>query len=716
MSRNQAVSWWRYNPILQKPRGLDPVRPWSWFWYMGPDPAAGVSYGQYHDPKTKFDIVTEKPEGEHIVYSPATQEPMEFISDVSYAELSDLLSKSTSQMNHKANCEGCAVDLISDFDLSLPDKVFCPKCGGDVQIIKDGSGDGKAVSAENKSQEKTMSASEARIKSLKTRIRANILKKRKVEAAKVQAKATKPKTRPSLRRVKADDEMISLDTIMEAMDKEMENEEEEALMKEGEEVAEEEEVEMDSYMEEEGEEVAEEEPMEEESEMYMEEEPMEEEAEEEALLELEIEENAEEGEDEEGGEEDDYMDLDMVISMINKKEKIAKAKRQVKQAKQAKLKALAAKKKKIADIRRKKKIKANEGEEEEEVEEDEALMDEEEAPNEEDIAEGADEGEEAGKPDETPDSSNDEVNEDEDTGENKPEPDMVSEENSIPDEESEATEAMKFEPLASVANLDAIKKEEIDMALYGEESDNPTWNVTVAGIPTARIQLKKQMAPEEIRSAFCSDDYAKDLIVHCERTGFVKTMQNVRAEFWSNYTSDAKVAARYKSDAEKAFSGERKKLVAGFRDSFRNCLNIVSAGLSKNFYPELGNALKDSLFTNLKTVGLPENTAVSAIEKSFQESAGEYFNALFNKAESYLDMSPQARQEISAAISNGSSLNHYNSEGLDKAPPANLGDRVAQASVIPESSGNQGAFKVNSGLVMDTENYKAQLKSVFRKR
>lgn len=697
---NKAVSFWRYNPILTKPRSLDPVRPWSWFYYYGPDPAAGVSYGQYHDPKNKFDIVTEKPEGDHVVYSPADGSTMEFISDVSYAELNDLLHKSTSNATkHKGKCTACAADFISDFDLSLPDELFCSKCGGGVQLIKEG------LDSENK-KGKTMGAkvSQKRVNNLKSRIRANIMKKRKAEAEKVEAKSRKVTKKPA-RRIKADEEMISVDSIMEAMEKEMEEESMDEAMMEDEIM--DEEAEMGAYMEEDPME-EDEAMMEEEVEDIMEaEEDMEEE--DMAMMEEEDEDSAEMDmmeEEGESGDDDEYMDLDMVISMIKKKEKLAKMKK--KKAMQVK-----AKKQKLAELKKKKVKASDEGEpaEEDEMIEDDAMMEEEDEEKKAE-SESLEDAEDHGDPNDAP---ADEADAEEDTGSNMAEPDMVSEENEMPSEDEDSA-AMKFEPLASVANLKDLKKEDIDMALYGEDTENPFWNVTVAGIPTARIQLKNQIAPEEIRAAFCSDDYAKDLIIHCEKTGFVKTMQNVKAEFWSNYTSNQKIAARYKEAAEKEFTTERKKMIASFRNDFRSCLNIVSAGLSKNFYPDLGNPLKDSLFTNLKQVGLPENTAVSAIEKSFQESAGEYFNSLFNKAEEYLNMAPQTRQEISAAISNGSSLNHYNSEAVDQRAPATLADRVAQASVVPESVAQAGPLKVNRELVLDTEDYKRQLKSLFNKR
>jgi len=245
------------------------------------------------------------------------------------------------------------------------------------------------------------------------------------------------------------------------------------------------------------------------------------------------------------------------------------------------------------------------------------------------------------------------------------------------------------------------------MALYHEDGENPTWNVTVAGVPTASIQLKKQSSPDEIRAVFCSEDYAKDLMIHCEKTGFVQTMNKVRADFWSNHTSNKKIAERFKNEARASFDGERKKLLASFKQDFRSCINIVSAGMSKNFYPDMGNALKEHMFTNLRTVGLPEQTSISVVEKSFAEGSAQYFDSLFEKAEEYMNLSIDTRKEIAAAISQGSSLEH-------KFESESLADRVAEASLVPNMvSGTP--LRVTKDVMMDTESYKAELRSVWRK-
>ena len=690
---HKVIGWWKYNPLLQKPTSLDPVKPWGWFWYYGPDPASGCSYGQYHDEENDFDMITAK---DSVVYSPATGKPMQFMGTVPEEEFSEKVTKVTGKSFHRcsATCSSCDAQLVSDYDLTEVDKVHCCKCGELCEVSAESA---DTVDAKTIKGEKTMTREE-RIKSLKSRIRANISKKKKAEASKErrtrldeeERKKRKEmlaeKNRLTLKRkVRAEeekekkeddeDELISLDSIMEAMEEENEDEgaedvSEDAYLDDSEDKEECEEGEVCGAEGEEEEsvepELDDEEPVEMGSEGSDEEFGDED-------IDLDLgEETAEEPEEsvEESTEEpkDEYYDLDMVLSMINKKEKMLKAK--------------------AAKAKTKKKIKGEEElEKDKEKDSEFSLLDEEKEEKEEkEKIEPAEAGEKE-KTEETEETEKEEKEE-------------------VAPAAKEDLEAMKFEPLASLNALKNVRKEDIDMALYHEDSENPTWNITVAGVPTASVQLKKQSSPDEIRSVFCSEDYAKDLMIHCEKTGFIQTMNKVKADFWSNHTSNKKIAERFKNEAKASFDGERKKLLASFKQEFRSCINIVSAGMSKNFYPELGNSLKEHLFTNIRTVGLPEQTSISVVEKSFAEGAAQYFDGLFEKAEEYMNLSPEARKEIAAAISQGASLEH--ASGMNES----LADRVAEASLIPNMvSGTP--LRVTKDVLMDTESYKAELRSVW---
>jgi len=618
MPNHSLTAWWKYNPIYQKPTTLEPVVPWSYFYYFGPDPAAGVSYGQYRDDENQIGVITEAKE---TVYSPVSGNPMVFVAVVPEEDVKAMVSKATADTKlSTVKCCACQADLVSDHDLGKEAGLHCVACGSNCSKTEDKTIKGKTMG--------TQVSREERIKALKQRIQANVGAKKAAVApapakdsvkekirARIEARVAERKAlaKKAAKKVQAEEDFVSLDQILKAMnDGEQEMVEEKAAA---------------------ADEAA---PAEEAPAM----------PEEKAAA-------ADEAEDEE------QVDLDMVVSMLKRKERLEKAKRQIRAR-------LLARKKAVADAE----------EAAEEKKEEKAAAADEAAPAEEAPAE-------------------------------------KEQENPLPAEQAQDMEAMKFEPLASLDRMKAVVKDEIDMALFGHNGENPTWNVTVAGVPVARIQLKNQSHAEDIRNVFISDDYAADLVEHCAKAGFVETMKQVNADFWANHTSNAKIAARFKGEAANQYGEERKKLLASYKQDFFDCLNIVCAGVNKNFYPDLGNVLKEALFTNLTTVGLPEQTATSSIEKAFAENSASYFDSLFKKAEEYLNLSREARSEIAKAVSSSNALDPYKNASLENSEPATLSDRVARASMIPQMQATAN-FQVNSPLSMDVGNYKSQLKQSWK--
>ena len=711
MASHLTTAWWKYNPILQKPTTLEPVQPWSWFWYYGPDPAAGCSYGQYHDEDNVFDVIHEVKDE---VFSPASGKPMKMVCGLSYDEVKSHLDKVIGTMSSwSGTCSSCQACLTASVSLSEANEVYCSLCGGDVKAN---------LSAKGKTMDK--------IKELKNQIRSSYLKRKEATAssdvvarrekikaavkarlvAKAAATASSEEWVPlsvviaKANRVKAirakaaaekanaakaaasSEEWVPLSVVVAkanrikairakkaAAAKAYKIKEIQANRAKKAKADNDEFVSLDEILEAMNVEADGENALEraadnlEEAAKNLKEHAAEESMEPEHggddlggddLDDLggdEAGEADEAGEPSEGGDEE-YMDLDMVVSMLNKREMHARRRRLQEVAAKLKSKRRSAR----AD----------------------ASVDE--------LFDGI-------KPEEMPT--------------------MEAEENpaveDVPAADLKDAEAMRFEPLASASSFSKIKKEDIDMTLYSERGENPTWNVTVAGVPVASISLKAQASAEDIRSVFCSDDYALDLIEHCVKSGFVPTMNKVSAKFWANHLSDSKIEARFVAKAEASFAADRRALQAAFRNELTACLNIVTAGINKNYYPALGNPLKDHLFANLTMVGLPEQTAISAIEKSFQEGSSGYFAALFDKASEYMDMPKQVRAEIASAIGASNYLDAY-SNNPAQTGHATLADRVAQASVIPAANGGGNSLNVTA-LRINEADFKSQLKSVWKK-
>jgi hypothetical protein len=676
----QVTAWFRYyNPLLQKPTALEPVMPWGFWWYYGPDPAAGCSYGEYES-EQGHKIVCEKADK---VFSPIDGKPMKCVGDVT---LDDKSGVAIADITHSYQCKACSGVMISN--LELLDEGHCVYCGA-------------AIVYSNNKEKQTVD------QALKEKVRANILKRRalasaaspeattqdksKVEAAAVQARrealAKRIKARLAERQAKAqtvqaEDEWVDLDEVLSKH----------SNVKAEELPASPDEAEAEKVAEKAADKVAEK-----------------------------VVEKVEEKNDEKDQKEEDFMSLDMVISALERKTRLekvraslaakrkARAEAEVKAEKEkaeatAKLEATAKAEKAArvaafkAKIKAKLKAKADAEKEEakEEPKEEAKEAAKEAAPEEKPLeaapaCEPCDASPVLEAPVEAPVPAN-------------PDPVAPAAAAEKPMEVLEqASEAMKYEPLASAAALASVTREDLDMTLFGEGTENPTWNVSVKGIPLARVELQAQVSPDEIRSIFTTNDYALSLIDLCATGGVVETLQKVGATFWANHTSDRKVAASFKGAAEKAIAEAKAEMIKTFKDDYMFCLKTATAGINKNFYPSVGNPLKESLYTNMKTLGLPDASAKSAIEKAFAEASAEYFDSLFTKAEEYMKFSPEARTEIAEAISNSSAID----QSSDTHEPATLQSRVAQASIAPQ-------LQFQSPIVVDTDSFKARLKQAWK--
>jgi len=691
-----TTAWWKYNPITQKPAALEPLAPIGLYYYYGPDPAAGVSYGSYEDEDAGCYFISK---ASSAIFSPATGKKLKPSDDLNVKNImSKMLSKSVAMSSYK--CEGCGEKVHSSVDLGSIPQVFCWNCGGKID-----------VSTTNKGDKKTMASSKTlnHIKEIKARLQNKALAadeekemkepeamepmadeapapeaKEEKEAPLESMEAEKPKE--EAKEPLNEDDYIPLETILEEVNKaesklkieaarqriatkKAEAEDKLSAIKEKIENLKNEGDEMDKEMDKE--------------------------------LDLEkakadeggsLEEKAEEGESleekAESAEEEEKLNMDIVLSMLKKK---AEANKQAKiKAIREKIKAKSVKAEDEEKKEEKKEEKAeDEGKKEEKAKAEEKADPEKLAPE---LKEGADFMEEDLK-------------------------NLDPKANAPADMFGNPSEAMRYEPIASMDSLANVDKGDICMDLIGEHTDNPTWSVAVKGVPAARIQLKSQASAEDIRDAFCDDGFALSLIDHCSVEGFVPAMKKVNAEFWANYTSNKAVSAKYKAAAEELIKEEKRKILASFKNEFISAMRVVTAGMNKNFYPALGNALKDSLFENLKTMGLPEVTAKTVIEKSFAEGAAEYFDVLFEKANEHMNLPKEAKAEISKAISASDTLDHSATEEIESYEPATLKQRVSQASIAAQLGGGNGFYNVQNSVTLDTDEYKRMLKSVanFRK-
>ena len=215
------------------------------------------------------------------------------------------------------------------------------------------------------------------------------------------------------------------------------------------------------------------------------------------------------------------------------------------------------------------------------------------------------------------------------------------------EEEEEEALSMQTEYLASLASL---KGEKIEMSLYGEETQNPFWNLIVDGEPVARVHLQDQKDADQIRASFVSDAYAQNFGNLISSVGLTKVLEVSNAKVFAHRIDESEITARLREKAKAEASAEIGDKIETLRSDFIRAVSLAMVAADKNFYQEeAGNALKGGLFNALVQAGLSEQHAVWAIEAGF-EDAPEYFRFVTEKAIEIMDTPKEARDSLEKHI------------------------------------------------------------------
>lgn len=692
-----------------KPSSLEPYVPYNLPLYWGPDPAAGISYGSYEN-GAKSVVVTKKQDK---VFCPVTGKQMTFIGDVEVVDFEAAKAEVLSQ--HSMTCS-CSQSSFANFDVSEEDGLYCWNCGNSL------------------GEKKTMSKAKETRKS-------------------IEAKLATANDAPS-------EEFVNIDQLLTELDEEAEKEEapesttEEAPVEESTEAPVEslEAVEAPESTEAPAEESTEA-PAEEATEAPALEAPAEESTEapaadlapeapatpaEEAAEEV-SEEVAEEvaqevaeevTEDlqdqiddlkEEEKEEQEMVDLDIVLSMVNAEkegeemidlsEVIEMAKKEIKTNAEANMKT--EKQKTIARIRAKSRARLLQKRVKAELEAKKAQA---EAPVLEDLPEVKVPAEQ--KEHKVAEVPSKDIKE---AAESAPANVELSDVRELEDSEgkklmeevaTEPSEALKYESVASFESLANTSKNDIELILFGEKSENPTWVVFAKTLPVAKIELSSQEHAKIIRPSFVEADYASDFINAASQDGLVSTLKTANAHFYANHVSDKAVADRYEAKAQEKIDAFKAQAETKLRADLMGALDVVTVGMNKNLYKDVGHPLKEALFESMVLAGMPENTAESVIDSSFANSSSEYYQVVFEKALAFMNMNDTAKNEVKAMISDANVVQA--SENLE---PSTLSERLGRASSVASLTGGgyKPSLQVESSIKIDKDAYKARLKKVISK-
>lgn len=276
---------------------------------------------------------------------------------------------------------------------------------------------------------------------------------------------------------------------------------------------------------------------------------------------------------------------------------------------------------------------------------------------------------------------------------------------------TEPSEALRYEAVASFDALASVTKDDVEMVLFAEKSENPTWIVFAKTLPVAKIELASQEHANIIRPSFVEADYATDFINATAQDGLLNTLKTANAHFYANHISDKAIADRYEAKAQEKIEAFKAQAETKLRSDLMGALDVVTVGMNKNLYKDVGHPLKEALYESMVLAGMPENTAESVIDSSFAAASSEYYQVVFEKAIAFMNMNDTAKSEVKAMISEANVM-----QASEDMEPATLEERLGRASSVASLTGGfKPSLQVESSIKIDKDAYKARLKSVISK-
>jgi hypothetical protein len=202
---------------------------------------------------------------------------------------------------------------------------------------------------------------------------------------------------------------------------------------------------------------------------------------------------------------------------------------------------------------------------------------------------------------------------------------------------------------AAVLDPSAVQKTaEVDMLLYGADSEDPHWVVVASGKPVAEIRLSDQEEPHKIAKMFVTQQYAEGVREAAKQFDFAEILTSIHARPYMASVSTADAVKTITAQAQETAAKDLRKAKADLRDNTLNMLNLVVLAQTKNFLQE--NPLKDELYRRMTESGVGERQAVAIIEAAYQARAADHFEACFKQASKWMDLQPAALAELEEQI------------------------------------------------------------------
>jgi hypothetical protein len=262
------------------------------------------------------------------------------------------------------------------------------------------------------------------------------------------------------------------------------------------------------------------------------------------------------------------------------------------------------------------------------------------------------------------------------------------------EEKTEKTEAVKYEALSKVIPS-SLTEADVHATLFAEDSKDPYWNIDIQGRPTATVHLQDQPKPEETRDLFISADYFKGVSQAIAKMGATPVLKQINARFWTNEVDASELGQKIEARYALKYTDHIKAVT----DKLLHCIEVVNAGMDKNFFQDVDHPMKVSLYNAMGKYGIPANDRMNIIEASFEEGATPYFKTVFEKAIEFVGMEPTALAQVEQAIGTAGVIKPMPQSGDivesdtdldDPTTAATLSERLARTSVaITSGFGDQ---------------------------
>ena len=254
-------------------------------------------------------------------------------------------------------------------------------------------------------------------------------------------------------------------------------------------------------------------------------------------------------------------------------------------------------------------------------------------------------------------------------------------------------ESAHVEMLSNFNEIGPVTTDDVVMALYGEDQENPHWNIDIKGRPVARVELSDQPKPEEVRSTFLSAPYAENIAQAMAKVGVSEVLQAINAKPYAAKVEIGELAAKIRAKVEAEHSAKYARAVGELRERFLTAAKIALSGYNSNFFRGEDHQLKAALWSELKRLGLRD--AAGVIEASFEEGAVPFFESVLAKAEELMDLPDEAREAIAKAIPQSNALVTASADSGEHLPEHETLASVLESGNVPFTS-QQGANGVTA--------------------